>query len=132
MSRFQALTNPVLDAELDLLRERLALEPNQKAELLREVAAIAGWVVRQAEQGRVIEAHHGKEVERLRHPALERLQAARRRPAGDRLTLGAEETQRLVAILEGGFDPPPALRAALANLAQPHREPPALRWPPAA
>jgi hypothetical protein len=43
MSRFQALTNPVLDAELDLLRERLALEPNQKAELLREVAAIAGW-----------------------------------------------------------------------------------------
>ena len=56
MSRFQALTNPALDAELDLLRELLALAPNQKAELLREVAAIAGWVVRQAKQGRDIEA----------------------------------------------------------------------------
>ncbi|WP_437969155.1 hypothetical protein WMF04_07630 [Sorangium sp. So ce260] len=31
MSRFQALTNSVLDAELEMLRERLGLEPNQKA-----------------------------------------------------------------------------------------------------
>ena len=48
MSRFQALTNAVLDAELDRLRVRLGLEPNQKAELLREMAAIAGWVARLA------------------------------------------------------------------------------------
>ncbi|MCU0806626.1 MAG: hypothetical protein MUC53_01345 [Candidatus Contendobacter sp.] len=48
MSRFQALTNAVLDAELDRLRARLGLEPNQKAELLREMAAIAGWVARLA------------------------------------------------------------------------------------
>ena len=54
MSRFQALTNAVLDAELDRLRARLGLEPNQKAELLREMAAIAGWVARQAELGRTI------------------------------------------------------------------------------
>ncbi|XXT21731.1 hypothetical protein WME94_09245 [Sorangium sp. So ce429] len=31
MSRFEALTNSVLDAELEMLRERLGLEPNQKA-----------------------------------------------------------------------------------------------------
>ena len=48
MSRFQALTNTVLDAELDRLRERLGLAPNQKAELLREMAAITGWVAHQA------------------------------------------------------------------------------------
>lgn len=48
---FQALTNAVLNAELDLLRVRFGLEPNQKAELLREIAAIAGWVARQAELG---------------------------------------------------------------------------------
>ena len=41
MSRFQALTNTVLDAELDQLCVRLGLEPNQKAELLRGMAATA-------------------------------------------------------------------------------------------
>ncbi len=73
MSRFQALTNAVLDAELDRLRARLGLEPNQKAELLREMAAIAGWVARQAELGRTIEARRDGESEPLLHPALERL-----------------------------------------------------------
>ncbi len=131
MSRFQALTNPVLDAELDLLRELLALAPNQKAELLREVAAIAGWVVRQAKQGRAIEARCDEAVEQLHHPALERLQADRWQPVGDRLTLSTAETRRLAAILDHGFDPPPALRAALAHLAQTNRQPPVLRWPPA-
>lgn len=133
MSRFQALTNSVLDAELDRLRERLALQPNQKAELLREVASIAGWVVRQAEQGRVIEAHRDQEVEQLRHPALERLQAAQKsQPVGNSLRLSTEETLRLAAILEEGFNPPPALRKALANLAQSNHQPPTLRWPSAA
>ena len=56
MSRFQALTSAVLDAELDRLRARLGLDPNQKAELLREMAIIADWVARQAEFGRTIEA----------------------------------------------------------------------------
>lgn len=56
MSRFQALTNPVLDAELDRLRRR-GLEPNPQAELLREMATITVWVARQAEPGRIIEAH---------------------------------------------------------------------------
>lgn len=131
MSRFQALTNPVLDAELDVLRELLALAPNQKAELLREVATIAGWVIRQAKRGRAIEARCDEEVEQLRHPALERLQADRKRPVGDCLTLNALEIQRLADILDRRFDPPPALRAALAHLAQIDRQPPALRWPPA-
>jgi len=35
-------------------------------------------------------------------------------------------------VLDGGFDPPPALRAALANLARADRRPPPLHWPPAA
>ena len=43
MTRFQALTNAVLDQELEMLREHLGLAPGQKAELLREVAALAAW-----------------------------------------------------------------------------------------
>ncbi len=132
MSRFQALTNAVLDAELDRLRTRLGLEPNQKAELLREMAAIAGWVARQAELGRTIEAHRDGESEPLVHPALERLRTPVERPVGARLALSDAEIRRLAAVLDGSFDPPPALRAALANLARADRRPPPLHWPPAA
>lgn len=132
MSRFQALTNAVLDAELDRLRARLGLEPNQKAELLREMAVIAGWVARQAELGRTIEARRDGESEPLVHPALERLRTPVERPVGARLALSDAEIRRLAAVLDGGFDPPPALRAALANLARADRRPPALHWPPAA
>jgi hypothetical protein len=132
MSRFQALTNAVLDAELDLLRERLGLESNQKAELLREMAALAGWVARQAEQGRTIEARRDGDVEPLVHPALERLRTASEQPVGTRLTLSDAEVRRLAAALDSGFDPPPALRATLANLARADRRPPALSWPPTA
>jgi len=132
MARFQALTNAVLDTELDLLRERFGLEPNQKADLLREMALIAGWVARQAEQGRIIEARRGEVVERLTHPALERLQGASGQPLAEQLTLSDAEARRLAAILDRGFAPPPALCAALANLARSPHLPPQLDWPPAA
>ena len=132
MSRFQALTNAVLDAELDQLRVRLGLEPNQKAELLREMAAIASWVVRQTEIGRTIEARRDGESELLVHPALERLRTPVERSVGVRLALSDAEIRCLAAVFDGGFDPPPALRAALANLARADRRPPPLHWLPAA
>ncbi|EXJ16440.1 hypothetical protein [Imhoffiella purpurea] len=128
MARFQALTNAVLEAELDLLRERFGLGPNQKADLLREMAAIAGWAARQAEEGRVIEARRGEAVERLLHPALERLSRAAGRSV-ERFALNDAEVERLASILDKGFDPSPALRTALANLAQSPRRPPSLSWP---
>jgi uncharacterized protein (DUF1778 family) len=121
MSCFQVLTTAVPDAELALLRERFSLEPHQKAELLREMAAIAGWVAHQATQGHTIEARRGEEVERLVHPALERLRNPAERSLGDRRVLTDAEVQPLAAVLDQGFDPPPALRAALANLAQAQR-----------
>lgn len=132
MARFQALTNAVLEAELDRLRERFGLAPNQKADLLREMAAIAGWVARQAAEGRVIEARRGESVERLLHPALERLSSAAGPAVGERLVLSDVEVERLGAILDQGFDPPPALRTALAHLAQAPHRPPTLRWPASA
>jgi len=128
MGRFQALTNSVLDAELEMLRERLGLERSQKAELLREVAALAAWVVRQAEQGREIEARQGQRTEPLVHPALQRLRSKESRALGQRLVLTDAEAKRLTAALDRGFDPPPALRAALANLSKSERRPPKLRW----
>lgn len=131
MSRFQALTNAVLDAELDRLRERLGLEPNQKAELLREMAAIAGWVARQAELGRTIEARREGESESLVHPALERLRTPVEGLICTRLALSDAEVRRLATVLDGGFDPPLALRSALANLVREDRQPPVLHWLPA-
>jgi hypothetical protein len=128
MSRFQALTNAVLDQELEMLRQRLGLEVNQKADLLREVAAIAAWVVRQAQQGRVVEARRGEEVEPLVHPAIERIRAEKEKPLGERVTLSDAEIARLADVLDRGFNPPPALRKALSNLADPKRRPPRLRW----
>lgn len=128
MARFQALTNNVLDEELEMLRQRLGLEPNQKADLLREVAALASWIVRQAMQGRTIEARRGEEIEPLIHPAIERIRAQQERAIGARVALTDAEVARLADVLDRGFDPPPALRKSLANLANTRRRAPRLRW----
>lgn len=128
MTRFQALTNTVLDEELEMLRDRLGLATNQKADLLREVSSLAAWVVRQAEQGRTIEARRGDEVEELTHPAVERVRAERAKAVGTTLRLSDEEVRNLAAVLDRGFNPPPALRAVLARLASPKRHAPKLRW----
>jgi len=127
MARFQALTNKVLDDELDMLREHLGLAPSQKADLLREVAALAAWVVRQSEQGRLVEARDDDTVETLAHPAIDRLRAAKTRAPAARIELGVGEVRRLAAILNRGFRPPAGLREALTNLAT-RRRPPRLRW----
>ena len=128
MSRFQAQTNPMLDEELADLRERLGLRENQKADLLRELAALASWVIRQAEAGHRIEARRGQDVQILRSPALERLQKAHEEGAMVRIELTDAEAERLAEILDRGFSPTPALRKALSRLADPKRQPPQLRW----
>lgn len=128
MARFQAQTNAVLEQDLEDLRERLGLEPSQKADLLREVTAIAAWVVRQAERGRAIEARRGEEVEPLEHPVLRRLASRAGETALPALTLGEDEVERLGAVLERPFDPPPGLREVLADLASSRRRAPSLRW----
>ncbi len=128
MSRFQAQTNAVLDHELEELRQRLGLAPSQKADLLREVAFLAAWVVRQAEAGRSVEARRGTEVETLTHPVIERLRSLHELAVIPRVTLTNAEVERLALILERGFEPTPALRAALKRLANPKRRPPKLRW----
>jgi len=128
MSRFQAQTTVMLDEELADLRERLGLRENQKADLLRELAELASWVIRQAEAGRRIEARLGRDVETLQSPAVERL---RRKPAEgalERIDLTDAEVERLAEILDRGFSPTPALRKALSRIADPKRQPPRLHW----
>lgn len=127
MVRFQAQTNAVLDQELDDLRERLGLRADQKADLLRELASLAAWVVRQSAEGRVVEARGQDGVQVLAHPALERMRR-RSAPAVERVVLTDEESERLAAILERGFRPTPALRDVLRRLAEADRTPPELTW----
>ena len=128
MSRFQALTNTVLDAELEMVRKRLGIESNQKAELLREVTALAAWVVRQSAQGRRVEGRRGRESELLEHPMLEKLRAQRQQSLASQLKLSNDEIVALCAVLDRGFSPTPGLRKAFSNLANPKRRPPQLRW----
>lgn len=128
MSRFQAQTNAMLDEELDDLRERLGLRENQKADLLRELAELASWVIRQAEAGRRIEARLGRDVETLRSPAIERLRRKQDEGVMGRIDLTEAEADRLAEILDRGFSPTPALRKALSRLADPQGQPPQLHW----
>lgn len=132
VSRFQAQITPPLNEELAELRERLGLRENQKADLLREIAALAAWVIRQAEAGRKIEARRGREVEILNSPAIERLSRRQDEGLGARIALSDSEVERLADILDRGFAPTPGLRNALANLADPKRKPPRLTWKKAA
>ena len=128
MSRFQAQTDGTLDEELADLRERLGLRENQKADLLRELAELASWVIRQAEAGRRIEARRGRDIETLDSPAIERLRRKQGEGLVGRIDLTEAEVERLATILDRGFSPTPALREALARLADPERRPPRLHW----
>jgi len=123
MARFQAMTNAVLERELDELREQMGLRENQKAELLRELAAMASWLLYQARAGRTIEARGESGVEVFRHPALD--------TSGPlaRMALDEDEAQRLATLLDAEAEPSPALRATLARLTDPDRGTPSIRWP---
>jgi len=128
VSRFQAQSNAVLDEELDRLRERLGLRQNQRADLLREIALLASWVVRQAEAGRSIEARRGRDVEALESPLLDRLRQRGRAGIVGRIELTDLEVERLAEVLDRGFSPTPALRKVLSRIAEPRRRPPKLRF----
>ncbi len=128
MSRFQAQTDALLDEELTDLRERLGLRENQKADLLRELAELASWVIRQAEAGRSIEARRGRDVETLNSPAVDRLRRKQGEGGMGRIELTEAEVERLAEILGRGFSPTPALRAALSRLAEEQGLPPQLHW----
>ena len=119
MARFQALTNNVLDAELEMLRKHLGLEPSQKADLLREISDLAAWVVRQAEQGREIEARKGEFVEPLVHPALERVRFHEpSAPFMSTVTARFEPAQRLGTLLVDQLTAPVKFTQAASELAR--------------
>lgn len=123
MARFQATTTALLDLELEALREEMGLRENQKAELLRELAFMAAWLVAQARAGRTIEARGPSGVEVFNHPAL------RTTSRTDRLVLTPDEVERMAALLEGDAPLSPALRGTLARLSAEDRRPPDLTWP---
>ena len=122
MARFQALTNPVLDLELETLRQEMGLRDNQKAELLREITTLASWVIAQARAGRVVEARGPDGVEVLHHPAVDSGNVM------ERIMLAPDEVTQLVAILDRESEPSEALQQTLRRLSDPLRAPPNLRW----
>lgn len=123
MARFQATTTALLDDELDALREEMGLRENQKAELLRELASMAAWLVAQARAGRIIEARGPSGVEVFDHPAL------RASSTVERLVLAPDEVEQLATLLDSDAPLPDALRATLGRLADEDRRPPDLSWP---
>ena len=133
MSRFQAKTSDVLDGELENLRRSLGLRANQKADLLREMAALASWVVREISSGRSVIARGEDVVRELDHPVVERLrrrsEQASAGPFHLHLTLDDDEVRALAEILDRRRSPPAALLASLGNLAASDRSPPELTWP---
>lgn len=130
MSRFQAQADAVLSEELEDLRLRLGLRGNQKADLLRELTALAAWVVRQAAEGRVIVARGDDAVHELAHPAIDRVRRMREVAVAspDRLELSDDEARRLADILDRRFEPSPALIQSLRNINDPARRAPELTW----
>ena len=129
MARFQAQTNSVLEDELDEVRERLGLEEHQKAELLRELAALASWLIEQAAAGREIQALGRDGIFPCRHATLDRVRMeSRASPTGARLELSDAEVTRLADVLEGGFQPTDELRDSLRRLADRDRQAPDITW----
>lgn len=130
MSRFQAKTNVLLDQELEALREEFGLRPNQKADLLRELTALAFWVIRQSEAGRIVEARGEDGVQPLVHPVVDRLRQRGRQRAVEvpRLTLSDWEVERLAEILERGFSPTAELTEIQQRFDAAVCRPPAVTW----
>ena len=132
MARFQAQINPVLEDELSMLQEQMALRPNQRADLLREISALAAWIVQQEAEGRRVVARDGDEVRELVHPVVERVRqqrAARSARTASSLQLDDAEVARLAEIMDSELRPTPALREASRRLGEPARAAPELRWP---
>ena len=123
IARFQATTTALLDNELDALREEMGLRENQKAELLRELASMAAWLVAQARAGRIIEARGPNGIEVFSHPALNAASSV------ERLVLAPDEVERLGELLEGDAPLSEPLRRTLARLADEKRRAPELSWP---
>lgn len=127
MSRFQATVDHPTELELEYLRETLGLRDDQKANLLREVARLASWCVRQVSAGKHIVAQdtpNPEDGEELADPVLDRLRATR----PERLVLTHEEAERLAQLLDAPPTPSPALVRALNNIAAKDRQPPSVRW----
>lgn len=128
MSQFQAKTNNIIEQELEYLEKQMGLRHNQKAELLRELANIASWVVRQASRGRVIQAQGSDGIHTLEHPVLQRLQQSEQSKLGEPLRLSDEEVEKMAEILNRNFAPSESLRESLRRITDPDRRPPEIEW----
>ena len=127
MSRFQAQTNAVLELELNRIQAEFGLRNNQKADLLRELSAIASWVIQQSIDGRQVQAKGEDGVQTLQHPILDRLRQSAQQP--HELKLSEEEVKRLSNLMSGDFEMTSQLKESLRRISSDDRIPPQLIWP---
>jgi len=127
MSRFQAQTNAVLELELNRIQAEFGLRNNQKADLLRELSAIASWVIQQSIDGRQVQAKGEDGVQTLQHPILDRLRQSAQQP--HELKLSEEEVKRLSNLMSGDFEMTSQLKESLRRISSDDRTPPQLIWP---
>lgn len=114
MSNVLTRRNPLIDD----VRRRLGLAEHDSDELLSELAALASWVITEADAGRTIDAEQ----------VLARLGARRVNTLPTPTRLDDDEVERLAEILDRGFSPTPALRRLLQSLADPDYVPPSPSW----
>lgn len=120
MDRFQAILNPVVGEDLSYIREKLGLRENQKAEILREATSIAAWAIRQ-----VTEGNAGASL--TEHALLGRLAAAQ--VSLESVKLSPREFEKLAQVLDRSFEPTPAMRGVLEELARADHSAPKVKWP---
>ena len=126
MSRFQAQTNAVLESELNQLQVDFGFRPNQKADLLRELASIASWVVQQSVEGRQIQAKGEDGVQKLQHSTLDRLRQSAQ-PSHE-LKLSEGELERLSELMSGHVEMSIQLKESLRRISSDEHTPPQLTW----
>jgi hypothetical protein len=135
MARFQAQTDKSMEKDLEEIRKKIGLKKNQKALLLRKLAESAQLLFRMTDNGlSVCLVKKGSREKPITlelpilEPFLRSLEDASHTQKPESIKLSNQEVQSLSEILNGEFNPSPALRKALERLASTKRRSPDLTW----
>ena len=130
-TRFQAQIRPTTQETLEVIRERLGLDPSDRAGLMDALAGLAAWSVEQATRGLHIIATEDADAvpgEELRDPALARLRESSASIEAPVIKLSYEEADRLSTLLSEPVAANEGLVKFLRRALAPDRVAPDLDW----